>query len=99
MNTTQRFPRPKPRFAGATEFVVIGVEAVVRGLSEGEIGMVVGGVLLLLAVVLAGAAWRRWGRRWRLCRRAFPLHGEEEEGVEMASMSADPPRSPSPSVL
>ena len=44
MNTTQRFPRPNPRFAGATEFILIGVDAVVRGLNEGEVGLVVGGM-------------------------------------------------------
>ena len=55
MNNTQRFPRPKPRFAGASEFVLIGVEAVAKGLSEGEVGLVVGGVLLLLLVAVVGA--------------------------------------------
>ena len=97
MNTTQRFPRPKPRFAGATELVLIGVESVVTGLSEGEVGMVVGGVLLLLLVAVAGGVWWRWIRPRRRQRTppASPSHGEE--GLEMESISALHSFAPTPS--
>ena len=86
MNATQRFPRPKPRFAGASEFVLIGVEAVAKGLSEGEVGLVVGGVLLLLLVAVVGAVWWRWIRPRRLQRSPPASHSHGEEGFEMESM-------------
>ena len=97
MNATQRYPRPKPQFAGATEFVLIGVEAVAKGLSEGEVGLVVGGVLLLLLVAVVGAVWWRWIRPRRLQRvpPASPSH--EEEGYEMESMSGLHSFAPTPS--
>ena len=97
MNSTQRFPRPKPRFAGATELVLIGVELVVQGLSEGEVGLVVGGVLLLLLVAVVGAVWWRWipPRQRQRTPPASPSHGEE--GFEMESMSGLHSFAPTPS--
>ena len=97
MNATQRFPRPKPRFAGASEFVLIGVEAVAKGLSEGEVGLVVGGVLLLLLVAVVGAVWWRWIRPRRLQRSPPASHSHGEEGLEMESMSDLHSFAPTPS--
>ena len=80
--------RPKPRFAGATELIVIGVEAVVEGLSAGQWGMVAGGIALILLVVVGVVGWRVWARQAR--RRPHtsthnPLHTTE---VEMETMSS-----------
>ena len=88
MATNATALRPKPRFAGATELVVIGVEKVVEGLSEGEWGAVGGGVFLLLLVVVAGVVGRWWSRRTRrppLTSTHLPLH----EGVEMETFTSD----------
>ena len=41
-------PRPNPRFAGMEAFLVIGVETVSRGITQGEVGAIVGGTHLLL---------------------------------------------------
>ena len=54
-------PRPHPRFAGFETLVVVGVEAVARGWSNGDTGLVVGGLLLLLLSVGGWLCWRRWG--------------------------------------
>ena len=48
-------PRPNPRFAGMEAFLVIGVETVSRGITQGEVGAIVGGHpshLLLLGRLL-----------------------------------------------
>ena len=47
-NTDQRYPRPKPRFAGLADVVLVAVDAVATGWSEGEIGLVAGGIVLLI---------------------------------------------------
>ena len=87
MATNATALRPKPRFAGATELVVIGVEKVVEGLSEGEWGAVGGGVALLLLVVVAGVVGRWWSRRPRppLTSTHLPLH----EGVELDTITSN----------
>ena len=87
MNTTQRFPRPNPRFAGATEFILIGVDAVVRGLNEGEVGLVVGGCLLVLLVIVGVVVWRRCGHKIRSLRRRLGPRNDEE-GREMETFSS-----------
>ena len=54
-------PRPNPRFAGIETFLVIGVETVSRGITQGEVGAIVGGTLLLLFCLAAFFIWRCWG--------------------------------------
>ena len=97
MNTTgQRYPRPKPRFAGLADVVLVAVDAVATGWSEGEIGLVAGGVVLLIvSLVVAGlVAW------WKVRRRRANSNATNfsyGEAVEMESTtSAITPFAPTP---
>ena len=42
-------------------FLVIGVETVSRGITQGEVGAVIGGVLLICLVLTCLVVWRCWG--------------------------------------
>ena len=78
-------PRPHPRFAGVETFVIMGAEAVVRGWTEGDTGLVVGGLLLLLLSIGGWLCWRRWGvaaQQWLLLRWRQATPAGEEEGQE-----------------
>ena len=57
---------PILRFAGAKTFLVIGADAVARGLSQGQVWLVVGVLLLILLVVLLAVLWRLCGHHIRL---------------------------------
>ena len=97
MNTTgQRYPRPKPRFAGLADVVLVAVDAVAKGWSEGEIGLLAGGVaLLIVALVVAGlVAWLKIRRRRTSSNATNFSYGE---AVEMDTMpSAIVPFAPTP---
>ena len=98
MNTTQLYPRPKPRFAGIEEVVFIAVEAVAEGLSRGEVGLIAGGVVLLFVALAVGGVV--WWRRVRL-RRARSDHTAisttDGESHEMSSTpSVITPFAPTP---
>ena len=78
-------PRPHPRFAGVETLVIMGAEAVVRGWTEGDTGLVVGGLLLLLLSIGGWFCWRRWGaaaQQWLLLRWRQATPAGEEEGQE-----------------
>ena len=95
MESPTSTPRPHPRFAGFETLVIMGAEAVVRGWTEGDTGLVVGGVLLLLLSVLGWLGWRRWGaaarqwffRRWRPATPAREEEGADAGGVELGDVS------------
>ena len=62
----------------------MGAEAVVRGWTEGDTGLVVGGLLLLLSIG-GWFCWRRWGaaaQQWLLLRWRQATPAGEEEGQE-----------------
>ena len=95
-NTDQRYPRPKPRFAGLADVVLVAVDAVAKGWSEGEIGLLAGGVaLLIVALVVAGlVAWLKIRRRRTSSNATNFSYGE---AVEMESTtSAITPFAPTP---
>ena len=95
-NTTQRYPRPKPKFAGFADVVLVAVDAVATGWSEGEIGLVAGGVVLLIvSLVVAGlVAWLKVRRRRANSNATNFSYGE---AVEMDTMpSAIVPFAPTP---
>jgi hypothetical protein len=95
MATNSSSLRPKPRFAGATEFVLIGVESVVKGLSEGEVGLVAGGVLLVLLGAAAGFVGWWWSRR-RRAPTTTPRPPQPLEETEMETFSQLHPFAPTP---
>ena len=42
-------------------FLVIGVETVSRGITQGEVGAIVGGTLLICLCLACVVIWRCWG--------------------------------------
>ena len=98
MNTSQLYPRPKPRFAGIEEVVFIAVEAVAEGLGRGEVGLIAGGVALFLVVLAVGgvAWWRRVRLRWARSDHSA-ISTTDGESHEMSSTtSAVTPFAPTP---
>ena len=67
-----RHPRPNPRFVGVERVLVVGVENLAQGISNGHIGLIVAGLIIIfLAMELWVAAHHssmvqlwcyRWGR-------------------------------------
>ena len=84
-----RHPRPNPRFAGVERVLVVGVENLAQGISNGNVGLIVAGlVIILLAVGLwvathHSAMVRLWCYRWR--RPAAPTLEDAEELAEMGA--------------
>ena len=97
MSANQTYPRPKPRWAGFDDLVFVAVDAVVTGVSKGQIGLIVGGVVLFLGLLAVGGAvwWRR--ARLRRARHAnstvFTTNGER---FEMSSAPSITPFAPTP---
>ena len=78
--------RPRPRFGGVEELVVIGIEAVAEGVDEGRPGLVVGGVVLLLLVVAGVVGAWMWRARHRT-PQPEPQPPAPEAEVEMTTFS------------
>ena len=73
-------PRPHPRFAGADILIRHGVDMVQEGVSEGNVGPVVGGVIVILlgvAMVVLGYIYRGVLVSW-LRRVSAAIHGAGE---------------------
>ena len=95
-------PRPNPRFAGIETFLVIGVETVSRGITQGEIGAVIGGVLLICLALSCLVIWRCWGAAIRHRLDAWarqPGQGQRGRAVEGVAAGADIPMPVLPPVL
>ena len=95
-------PRPNPRFAGIETFLVIGVETVSRGITQGEIGAVIGGVLLLCLALSCLVIWRCWGAAIRHRLDAWarqPGQGQLGRGNEGIAAGAAIPMAVLPPVL
>ena len=89
--TDSRHPRPNPRFAGVERVLVVGVEQLAQGISDGDVGLIVAGLLIIL---LAGGLWvvfhhrsmvRLWFYRWRR-----PTAPSLEDGEELAELGTPP---------
>ena len=83
-------------------FLVIGVETVSRGITQGEVGAVIGGVLLICLVLSCLVVWRCWGAAIRHRLDAWarqPGQGQRGRAVEGGAAGADIPMPVLPPVL
>ena len=86
-----RRPRPNPRFAGVERLSVVGVENLAQGISNGHVGLIVAGLLIIfLAVGFWVAAHyspmvQLWCYRWRR-----PAPPPLEDGDELVELGAPP---------
>ena len=87
-------PRPNPRFAGMESFIIIGVDTVSRGITQGEVGAIVGGLFLIVLCLSCLVIWRCWGasiRHWLDARARQPRQGRLGRGVEGVAAGAAVP--------
>ena len=97
MNSTdQRYPRPKPKFAGFADVVLVAVDAVATGWSEGEIGLVAGGVVLLIvSLVVAGlVAWLKVRRGEPIPTRPTLATAKQSKWTRCPRLSSPSPQRP-----
>ena len=83
-------------------FLVIGVETVSRGITQGEVGAIVGGTLLIVLCLLCLVIWRCWGAAIRHRLDAWarqPGQGQRGRAVEGGAAGADIPMPVLPPVL
>ena len=88
----ERHPRPNPRFTGVERLLFIGAENLAQGISKGQIGLIVAGLLIIFLAVGAWFAFNHspmvqlWCYRWRR-----PMPPPVENGVELVELGDDTP--------
>ena len=83
-------------------FLVIGVETVSRGITQGEVGAIIGGVLLICLCLSCLVIWRCWGAAIRHRLDAWarqPGQGQRGRDDEGVAAGADIPMPVLPPVL
>ena len=83
-------------------FIIIGVDTVSRGITQGEVGAIVGGLLLIVFCLSCLVVWRCWGASIRHRLDAWarqPGQGQRGRAVEGVAAGADIPMPVLPPVL